>query len=292
MTAIQPPIRRRIVGATLRRYRESLGYSLGDAAGILECDRSKISRIETGQRGIRSRELYGLLAEYGVDKQAQETLAIIANPRGVRGWRQAYVHDLPDAYVDMIALEMAAPHIMIYETQQIPDLLQSEEYAYALADECAELTSDSLQQLLIGTRINRQDIVLGEPRPEIAVVIGETALRHMPGDPTVKRAQLSALASATNRLPEVCTQVLLSENESHVARGAGSFTILRYTQMPSLEVVYLRGISGGTFVEDQMEVTAYESAFQKLTTSALAPDASVALIKQMQHESTQEMERQ
>ena len=168
---ITPPVRRRIVGAALRRYRQNLGYPLDDAARILECDRSKISRIETGQRGIRNRELHDLLAEYGVDKQAQETLAIIANPRGVRGWRQADAHNLPDAYVDMIALEMAAPHIMVYETQQIPDLLQSEEYAYALADECADLTSASLQQLLIGARLTRQDIVLREPRPEIAVVI-------------------------------------------------------------------------------------------------------------------------
>lgn len=34
------PIRRRLVGAALRRYRESLGYRLDDAARILECDRS------------------------------------------------------------------------------------------------------------------------------------------------------------------------------------------------------------------------------------------------------------
>ena len=41
-------------------------------------------------------------------------------------------------------------------------------------------------------------------------------------------------------------QVLLSENGVHVARGVGSFTILRYAQVPNLEVVYLCGISGGT----------------------------------------------
>jgi transcriptional regulator with XRE-family HTH domain len=292
MTVIRPPVRRRIVGAALRLYRENLGYSLGDAADILECDRSKISRIETGQRGIRNRELHDLLAEYGASKLTQETLAIIANPRSVRGWRQADTHNLPDTYVDMIALEMVAPHIMVYETQQIPDLLQSEEYAYALGDECADLASASLQQLLAGTRLTRQDIVLGEPRPEIAVVIGEAALRHMPGGPTVKRAQLAALASANSRFPEVRTQVLLSENEAHVARGAGSFTILRYAQVPNLEMVYLRGISGGTFVEDQREIAAYESAFQQLTASALTPDASATLIKQMQHENTQGKERQ
>ena len=48
-----PPARRRLLGAALRRHRESLGYRLDAAARILECDRSKISRIESGQRGIR-----------------------------------------------------------------------------------------------------------------------------------------------------------------------------------------------------------------------------------------------
>ena len=48
-----PPARRRLLGAALRRHREGLGYSLADAARILECDPSKISRIETGHRGIR-----------------------------------------------------------------------------------------------------------------------------------------------------------------------------------------------------------------------------------------------
>src|ERR1700677_5398772 len=75
------PVRRRLVGATLRRYREHLGYGLEEAARVLECDRSKISRIETGQRGIRPRDLRDLLSEYGVGESEQITLTAIADPR-------------------------------------------------------------------------------------------------------------------------------------------------------------------------------------------------------------------
>lgn len=286
MTAIAP-VWRRIVGAELRRYRQDLGYSLEDAARILECDRSKISRVETGQRGIRSRELRDLLTEYGVDKQAQETLAGIANPHGIRGWRKSNVHNLPESYVDMIALETTAPHIRIYEAQQIPDLLQSEEYVYALADACADLTPDSLQKLLTSSCLDRQDIVFGELRPDITVVIGEAALRHMPGGPEVTRAQLAALALADSRFPGVHIQVLLPEKGGHVARGMGSFAILRYTQVLNLGIVYLRGILSGIFVEDQREIEAYELAFRQLAASALTPEASAALIEQIQHENEQ-----
>ncbi len=38
------------MGGALRRYRENLGYTLGDAARVLECDPSKVSRIESGQQ--------------------------------------------------------------------------------------------------------------------------------------------------------------------------------------------------------------------------------------------------
>lgn len=282
MTAILPPIRRRIVGAALRRYREDLGYSLEDAARILDCDRSKISRVETGQRGIRSREVRDLLAEYGADKKAQETLAIIADPRGIRGRWRANAANLPDAHADMIALETAAQQIMVYEAQQVPDLLQTVEYAHALADEYAGLIPASLRQQIAGACLNRQDTVLGERRPEIMIVIGEAAVRHMPGSATVTRAQLAALASVSTRFPKVRLQVLPSENGTHAARIAGSFTVLRCTQVPSFEVVHLRGIAGGTFVEDQREIEAYASAFRQLTASALTSDASATLIKQIQ----------
>src|ERR1700685_3714627 len=85
-----PPVRRRLLGAALRRYRESLGYRLDDAARILECDRSKISRIESGQRGIRARDLRDLLTEYGVSEQEQRILTAIAHSHRERGWWQPY----------------------------------------------------------------------------------------------------------------------------------------------------------------------------------------------------------
>src|SRR5450631_4358609 len=90
-----PPVRRRLLGAALRRHRESLGYRLDDAARILECDRSKISRIESGQRGIRARDLRDLLTEYGVGEPEQQTLAAIAQSPGARGWWQPYADVLP-----------------------------------------------------------------------------------------------------------------------------------------------------------------------------------------------------
>ena len=75
-------MRRRLIGGALRRHRENMGYALEDAARVLECDRSKISRIETGQRGIRPKELRELLAEYAVPDREQAALMAIASRGG------------------------------------------------------------------------------------------------------------------------------------------------------------------------------------------------------------------
>ena len=126
-------MRRRLVGGALRRYRENVGYALEDAARTLECDRSKISRIETGQRGIRPKELRELLTEYGVPDREQAALVAIASRGGQRGWWHPYADVLPGPYLDYVIMESAAAEIMIYEAQVVPGLLQTDDYARAIA---------------------------------------------------------------------------------------------------------------------------------------------------------------
>src|ERR1700678_4823958 len=95
-----PPVRRRLVRRALRGYRESRGFTLQDAAQMLECARSKISRIETGDRGIRPKELRELLTEYGVPAVEQEALLAVAHRGRESGWwldyRDVLSGDAPD----------------------------------------------------------------------------------------------------------------------------------------------------------------------------------------------------
>src|SRR5277367_4713489 len=100
-----PPVRRRLVGRTLRRNREALGWTLDDAARVLECDRSKISRIETGERGIRLKELRELMAEYNVIEEQRDVLTLLADPRGAFGWYRDYADALPGAWRDYLIME-------------------------------------------------------------------------------------------------------------------------------------------------------------------------------------------
>jgi transcriptional regulator with XRE-family HTH domain len=275
-----PPVRRRLVGAALRRHRESLGYRLADAARILECDRSKISRIESGQRGIRPRDLRDLLTEYGVGEQEQQTLTAIAHPQRERGWWQPYADVLPGTWLDYLITEAVASQIQAYQPQQVPDLLQTQEYARAVAAADPTL-SPGPQDLFLEAMLTRQQLISGERRPELAVVIGEAALHQVVGGTAVMRAQLSRLAEMTTTCPQITLQVLLFVGAPHLAGASGPLSILRFADAPSLGVVHLPGPGGGIFLDSPPDVATYARVFTLLSASALTPAATAQLLRDM-----------
>src|SRR5580692_3696117 len=178
-----PPVRRRVVGGALRRYRENVGYALEDAARVLECDRSKISRIETGQRGIRPKELRELLTEYGVPPSEQLALVSIASRGGQHSWWHPYADTLSDAYLDYVIMESAASEIMTYEAQLIPDLLQTDEYARAIAAaEPGYVTDQQREDAVVAKAVRRQAMLGGRRR--ISVVLGEAPCIRWSAAPT------------------------------------------------------------------------------------------------------------
>ena len=269
-----PPVRRVLLGAVLRRYREDLGLALEDAARILECDRSKISRIETGQRGIRPKELRELLTEYGIGEPEQGTLTAIARAGNRGSWWQAYSDIVLEPYRDYLALEQAATAVLLYDPQHVPDLLQTPQYAQVRAAAIRSVPADTAQGTLAALVLARQEI-LGARRTRLTALITEAALRQLADGPDVMCDQLKALAGVDDR---ITLQVLPSVRE---APSSGPATILRFAWMPSLGVVYLPGLSGGVCLAGQQDVASYTSAFEQLRASALTPAASVRFIREM-----------
>jgi transcriptional regulator with XRE-family HTH domain len=264
----------------LRRYRESLGYRLEDAARILECDRSKISRIESGQRGIRPRDLRDLLTEYGVGEQEQLTLIAIAHPHRASGWWQPYTDVLSNTWLDYLITEAAASCIEIYQPQQVPDLLQTREYARAIAAADPALSAGT-HDLILEAMLARQQLISGERRPELAVVIGEGALHQVVGGTEVMRAQLTHLAKVSGTHPQIAIQVLTFAGGAHPASGSGPLSILRFADAPSLGVVHLPGPCCGIILDSPPDVASQARAFTLLSASALTPAATAQLLRDM-----------
>jgi transcriptional regulator with XRE-family HTH domain len=60
-----PTVRRRELGALLRALRQEQGMAVEQVAGELLCSPSKVSRMETGQRGAALRDVRDLCGIYG-----------------------------------------------------------------------------------------------------------------------------------------------------------------------------------------------------------------------------------
>ena len=275
-----PPARRRLVGAASRRHRESLGYRLDDAARILECDRSKISRIESGQRGIRPRDLRDLLTEYGVAEQEQQTLTAIAHPHRERSWWHSYADVLPSPWLDYLVTEAAASQIHAYQPLQVPDLLQTRDYARAVVTADPTLSSGP-QDLFLEAMLTRQQLILGERRPELAVVIGEAALHQVVGGTEVMQAQLARLAEMSDTCPQITIQVLPFASGAPPAGASGPLSILRFAASPSLGVVHLPGPNGGHILDSPPDVASHTRAFTLLSASAPTPAVTAQLLREI-----------
>ncbi|HEX6524565.1 MAG TPA: helix-turn-helix transcriptional regulator [Streptosporangiaceae bacterium] len=272
-------MRRRLVGGALRRYRENMGYALEDAARVLECDRSKISRIETGQRGIRPKELRELLSEYGVPDSEQAALVGLVRRGGGHGWWDQYANELPEAFGDYLIMESAAAEIMMYEAQLVPDLLQTAGYARAVASAAPGYQTDGQRDLAVAAKLARQEAILGGGA-RLSILIGEAALRQEVGGPEVMAAQITRLAEVIRDLPSVTLQVLPFSAGAHAAAGSASLAILRFPGAPSLGVVYLEAMSGGVYLEGQVDVANYIRAFALVRAAALAATDTERLLRE------------
>jgi transcriptional regulator with XRE-family HTH domain len=289
-----PPVRRRLLGAALREYRESLGYKLDEAARILECDRSKISRIETGERGIRAKELRELLTEYGVPATEQEALLAIAHRGRESGWWLDYRDVLSPAAQDYVIMEVAATEILAFEPNQVPDLLQTADYMRAAAAADSRYGSDEQRAHAVEVKLNRQRVVVGERAPSLDIVMTEGALRQTVGPPRVMREQLGRLAALADAgladgLPDgavpgtkrsrVSLQVLPFAAGAHAVAGCAPMTLLRFAETPEIGVIHLAALSGGVSLDSREEVARYLRTFAELRSAALPASRSAQLIR-------------
>lgn len=82
-----PTVRRRRLGAELRRLRQESGLTSVEVAKRLMVSQPKISHIENGRRAIKPRDVRDLCALYGVTaQQALDSLLRMARESGQRGW--------------------------------------------------------------------------------------------------------------------------------------------------------------------------------------------------------------
>ncbi|MFC1419943.1 helix-turn-helix domain-containing protein [Streptacidiphilus cavernicola] len=272
--SINPTVRRRRLGAELRRLREQKGMTAEDVAQQLLVSQSKISRLENGRRSISQRDVRDLCTVYGVtDEIMVDGLMTMARESRQRGWWHAF-GDLP--YSVYIGLEQEAAKIMVYESLLLPGLLQTREYAQALV---AGIQPDRDMEAVhrrVEVRMQRQERVNGEDPVDLWAVIDEAALQRVVGNPEIMRAQLEHLAQLGD-LAHVNIQVLPFRSGAHPGMS-GAFSILEFPESADTAVVYLEGVTSDLYLEKEPDVRRYTGLYEHLRASALSTAESKALI--------------
>jgi transcriptional regulator with XRE-family HTH domain len=269
-----PTALRILLGAQLRRLREARRITLEDAGKVIRASGSKVSRLETGRVGFKDRDLADLLTFYGVsDSQQRDALRDLARSANARGWWHDYCDVLPTWFEAYIGLEEAATSIRAYEIQFVPGLLQTEDYARAVAMLGHAGSPAEEIERRVRLRMARQSL-LAEPRPtHLWAVLDEAVLRRPAGRPGVMRRQLQHLLEAADR-PNVTIQVVPFKAGLHAAAG-GPFSILRFAERDLPDVVYLEQLTSALYLDRRETVDHYMAVMERLCLQA-APAASTA----------------
>ena len=271
MAADSPTMRRRRLARELTRLREGHGMTIRQAAGALEWDPSKLSRVEGLQRGIIVRDVRRLLDLYGLQDEAQrEALFELARQARQKGWWQAYADVMPGEYATLIGMEAEAAEIRTWQPDLVHGLLQTEDYARAViragrpGDTAAEVDRR------VEIRMTRQHILDRPDPPRIRVVLNEGAVRRVVGGREVMRAQLVQLAAARDRAT-VMVQVLPFTAGEHPAMASGPFDLLEFGQAADRGAVTLETMTGSLSLESDADLRQYADAFGFLQAAALGP---------------------
>lgn len=277
-----PTARRMVLGAQLRRLRETAGVSRAEAGYSIRGSESKISRLELGRVGFKVRDVSDLLTMYGVhDERERSVFLQLVEQSNEPGWWHRYSDLIPNWFQDFVGLEESASRIQGYEPQYVPGLLQTEDYARALASHGRPELADDAVERRVAVRMRRQRILARPDAPRLWVVVDEAALRRPIGGPAVLRKQFEALLDWTT-LPNVTLQILPFALSGYAAEGA--FTMLRFAENELPDIVYIEHLTGALYLEKLEEIEIYGRAIDRLAVDAETPAESRARLSKLRAE--------
>lgn len=271
----------RLAGALLRHHRETARLSLREAAAELECDTSKISRIETGNRRPVPSEMLTLLAAYGVPQREQQAIAALLQSARA-GWWGEYRGLLPDSMVDHALLESVADDVLVYDPQALPAFLQTCRYAEAVTAADPALRTDEERRLAVLLSARRAGGLRDRPDTTFTVVLGEAALMQQVGGSEVMLSQLRQIADGAEKSPVLAAlRVVPFAAGAHPGTGTGPLAIMRFRGVTGIGAICRGWSEDGVWVAGQRELTATVRRFEALRDAALSPGKSRQLIREV-----------
>lgn len=247
---------RKFFGSEVAFYRRQADMTQAQLADQIRYSIKTIQGIEQGLRAPSDDLARRLDAVFGLD-------GVLARLGG-----RARV-DAP-AFVDFRAFEQRAAAIYVYDALVVPGLLQTFDYALALA---SVMSPDADAKGDVADWMTRQERLRGDDPPELHVIIDESVLDRVIGGPDVFRAQLAKLLDPG---PTVTVRILPHSVREHPGL-LGSIHVLR---LPDDDpIAFADSQSDAGLIDAPEAVARCTRRWDWLSTRALPVDVSADWIR-------------
>ncbi|MEV5413276.1 helix-turn-helix transcriptional regulator [Thermopolyspora sp. NPDC052614] len=269
-----------LLGARLRRLRESAGIDRDAAGEAIRASGAKIRRLENGGSGFKRRDVEDLLTLYGVTDAADRAVLLeLVEQANTPGWWHEYADLVPSWFEPFLGLEQSAQVIRTWELQFVPGLLQTPEYARAVIAHGHPGAPASEIERRVALRMRRQRILASPGAVKLWAVIDEGALLRRVGGQATMRRQLAHLAE-TAALPNVTVQVMPLTN-AHNPSARRPITVLRSAADIVPDVVYCEQLGGGVYYDKPADTSRFWDVLNWLGVNAAPPRETPAILRRL-----------
>ncbi|MGQ4619747.1 Scr1 family TA system antitoxin-like transcriptional regulator [Nocardia sp. R7R-8] len=278
---------RRHIGRRLTRLRGK--RSQDQVSHALGISRSTIVRMEDGHEAVRYTvpNMKALLDLYEASEEDRRLLLALAaetrNGRSKSWWHDYTNTELPEWFGLFVIMEDSATTIRIYESELVPGLLQTEEYAELLYSVPAGFNPPEQLKQRVQVRMERQSVLTRETPLRLETVLNEAVLRRPVGDIGLMTRQLEHILEMASK-PNISVRILPWDAGVHGGMTAGtSFQLLSFPDDPSGEPIepplaYVDTLTGAMYLQKHGEFTAYEQVWRDINKKALSASDSKTLI--------------
>jgi transcriptional regulator with XRE-family HTH domain len=272
--------RRRQLGNEIRHARTAAGMTQQQVANLLGCGQGKINKIESGAVSVKVAELRQMLDAFHVGKAEAEMMLELARAGGSqRGQWSGYRSAVPNWFRTFTDLEPAAAEILTWHGERIPGPIQSEHYMLKQFSG----VRDTDVTALVRNRAERRKVLEGKKPPYYRFILGEAALRRMPGgpDPSVALDQVQYLLDLEKQFPRTFIHVL--PFHARLSFVPNDFTVMRFNDATK-DFVFVEHAAGGMYIEDESDFELFIDAWDGLRGAAMERNETVDFLREFAEE--------
>ncbi|MEV5884012.1 helix-turn-helix transcriptional regulator [Streptomyces sp. NPDC052020] len=254
-------------GQRLRHLRDERGWTQEELGARMGCTGTHISAVEVGRRPPTQRFAISADRAFGTGDMFQRMVHALQNTALLEG------------FPEYVRQEIRAAEIRLFELGIVPGLLQTPEYAAAIATGAVRRGAITEQQAeeRLTLLVERQASLERTPPPFVYAVLDESCIRRPVGGTGTMAAQLDKLI-AFAELPNTVLQVAPYELGE---RRPFDLPVRLVTLADRSMIAYAESAMQGHVDRDTGVVLPMLTAYHQLQAEAMPQAASVAMIEQL-----------